>query len=337
MSGLLESLTGLTFASPWFLVLALLVPAALAVRRRRGDPVVSFAPGEFLRTPDGARLPATWRVRLVRLPRALEVAALLVAVMALARPVRRDPLPPTTEGIDILVCLDTSSSMTATDMDPKRTRLDVAKDAAARFVAGRRDDRIGLLGFARYPDVRCPLTLDHHALAEILSAVAPVASDGPEDATGIGTAVARAAQILRTSAAKSRVVILLTDGEENVAVAQKPDEIAPVHAAQLCRELGVRVYAVAAGLGARNRAGEWTALDTRQVRRLAETTGGRFFEARDAGAVAEVYAEIDALEKAALPEPRWRVEDRFLSFLVAAVALWVAGRLLDRTALAVLP
>jgi Ca-activated chloride channel family protein len=337
MSGLFESVTGLTFADPWLLALALLVPVALGLRLRHGRASVVFAPGEFVRTGDGVELPRTWRVRLAWLPRALQVLALVAAVVALARPVRRDPLPRATEGIDILICLDTSSSMTATDMDARRTRLDVAKDAAARFVAGRRDDRIGLLGFARYPDVRCPLTLDHHALAKILSGVAPVANDGPEDATGIGTAVARAAQVLRGGAAKSKVVILFTDGEENVATAQKPEEIAPLHAAQLCKEMGVRVYAVSAGLGARNRAGEWMDLDTRQVRRLAERTGGRFFEARDAGAVAAVYAEIDALEKAALPEPRWRVEDRFLAFLVAAVALWLTGRVLERTALEVLP
>ncbi len=337
MNAIFESVTGLSFADPWLLALALLVPAALWIRWRRGEASVLFAPAEFVRTIDGTDLPRTWRVRLAWLPRALEVVALLVAVVALARPVRRDPLPPRTEGIDILICLDTSSSMTATDMDLRRTRLDVAKDAAARFVAGRRDDRIGLLGFARYPDVRCPLTLDHHALAQILGAVSPVAGDGPEDATGIGTAVARAAQVLRGGAAKSKVVIVFTDGEENVATAQKPDEIAPIHAAQLCKEMGVRVYAVAAGLGARNRAGEWMDLDTRQVRRLADATGGRFFEARDAGAVSAVYAEIDALEKSSLPEPRWRVEDRFLAFLVAAVALWLTGRVLERTALGVLP
>lgn len=337
MSALFESLTGLALASPWFLALALLVPAALLLRRRRGPPGVAFAPAEFVRGAEGEGLPRTWRVRLAGLPHVLEVAALLVAVVALARPVRRDPLPPKSEGIDILVCLDTSSSMTATDMDPQRTRLDVAKDAAIRFVSGRRDDRIGLVEFARYPDVRCPLTLDRRALTKILAGVAPTPGDGPEDATGIGTAVARAAQVLRGSAARSKVVILFTDGEENVATAQKPGEIAPVHAAQLCRETGVRVYAVSAGLGARNRAGEWVGIDTRQVRSLAERTGGRFFEARDAGAAAAVYAEIDALEKTPLPEPRWRVEDRFLGFLVAAVALWLAGRVLERTTLAVLP
>ena len=111
------------------------------------------------------------------------------------------------------------------------------------------DDRIGLVCFARYPDLKCPLTLDHRALGEILDEVTTVESDGPEDATGIGTAVARAAQVLQRGIGESRVVILLTDGEENVATTRTPDEIAPLYAAQLCVELGVKVYAIAAGSG----------------------------------------------------------------------------------------
>ena len=306
---------------PWFLLLALLVPVALWLRRRRGAPTVLFASG-------AEGLPRSWRVRLLPLPWVLQVGGLLLTVLALSRPVRSVPLPLTTEGIDIMLCLDTSSSMTANDMDPRRTRLHVAREAAARFVAGRLDDRIGLVSFARFPDLRCPPTLDHDALQQFLARVTQVAGDGPEDATGIGTAVARAAQVLRGSEAKSRVVILLTDGEENVATERTPEQIAPVHAGQLCRELGVRVYAIAAGLGK---------LDTRQVRLLAEGTGGRFFEARDAGAVAAVYTEIDELERVEFEEPRYQMEERFLVFLAAAVALLLAGRLLQSTALAVLP
>ncbi|MHC4732803.1 MAG: VWA domain-containing protein [Planctomycetota bacterium] len=195
----------MTLQDPWWLLLALLVPLALWLRWRRGGPTVLFAPGAFL-----ARLPGAWRVRLLPLPWLLLVAGLSLTVVALARPVRRVPVPHKSEGIDIMLCLDTSSSMTANDMDPQRTRLDVAKDAAARFIAGRPNDRIGLICFARFPDLRCPPTPDHGALRELLAAVTPVASDGPEDATGIGTAVARAAQVLSGGPAKSRVVILLT-------------------------------------------------------------------------------------------------------------------------------
>jgi Ca-activated chloride channel family protein len=293
---------------------------------------VPFAGAPFL--ADG--FPRTWRTRLVALPEVLTVLGLLLVVAALARPVRRDRLPLETEGIDILLCLDASSSMTASDMDRCRTRLDVAKAAAARFVAARPHDRIGLVTFARYPDLRCPPTLDHEALAAILAEVATVASDGPEDATGIGTAVARAADALRRSPARSKVVVLLTDGAENVATARTPDEIAPVHAAQLCRELGIRVYAVVAGQGGAAPAGS-TAPDMRQIERLAESTGGRFFVARDAPDVDRVYGEIDALERVAFAEPRYRVEERFVPYLAGAVVFVFLGVALRSTVLEVLP
>ena len=322
----------MSLAAPWFLLLALMVPLGLWVRRRRGAPALRFAPGAFLHG-----LPKSWRVRLLPLPALMTIAGLLLAVVALARPVEHVALPHTTEGIDIMLCLDTSSSMAANDMHPGRTRLDVAKAAAARFIAGRPDDRIGLVGFARYPDLRCPPTLDHEALQQFLAQISLVASDGPEDATGIGTAVARAAQVLRTDSGKSKVVILLTDGEENVANERTPEEIAPLHAGQLCRELGVRVYAISAGLGSRDAAGEWVEIDTRQIRLLAERTGGRFYAARDAGAVESVYAEIAELHKAAFQEPRFEVEERFLSFLAAAMLLLIGSRLLRSTLLAVLP
>lgn len=337
MNALLERLTGLRFLDPAFLLLALAVPLLLWRRSRGGAPSVLFSPAAFLVPLDGQSAPRSWRVRLRHVPVALQVAGLLLAATALARPVRREPLPPQSEGIDIVLCLDTSSSMTATDLDPAKSRLEAAKGAASRFVAARKDDRIGLVTFARFPDLRCPPTLDHRALGQVIAAVAPVAPDGPEDATGIGTAVARAAQVLRGSTARSKVVVLLTDGEENVATEESRDEIAPLHAGQLGREVGVRVYAIAAGLGTRTRTGEWVELDTGPVRRLAERTGGRFFEARDAGALAAVYAEIDRLEKAPLSEPRHRTEERFLPLLAAAAGLLVLGRVAGASWLAVLP
>ncbi|TAH34436.1 MAG: VWA domain-containing protein [Planctomycetota bacterium] len=332
MNPLFESLAGLTLRDPWMLSCALLLPLALWLRRRRGAPAVRFAPAAFVQD-----LPRTWRVRMLPLPPALQVLGLLLVVLALARPVQRTPLPLRTEGIDILLCLDVSSSMAARDMDPLRARLDLAKAAAAQFIAGRPQDRVGLIAFARYPDLVCPPTLDHAALQELLARVERVESEGPEDATGIGTAVARAAQVLRASTAKSKVVILLTDGEENVATAQTPAEIAPLHAGQLCRELGVRVYAIAAGTGGPDASGGGPAIDTSQVQRLAEMTGGALHEARDAGAMAGVYAHIDALEKVEIQEPRYRLEDRFLPFLGAALALLFLGRVLQSTLLEALP
>jgi Ca-activated chloride channel family protein len=321
-----------TFLQPWLLLLALLVPLGAWIRARRGAPAVRFAPAAF-----AEGLPRTWRARMLPVPALLEAGGLLLVVVALARPVERTPLPVETEGIDIVLCLDTSSSMAERDLDPARTRLEVAKDAASRFVAGRPHDRIGLVCFARYPDLRCPFTLDHDALRRILRDVAMVARDGPEDATGIGAAVALAAKLLLNGKARSKVVILLTDGEENVATRQTPSEIAPVHAAQLCKELGVRVYAIAAGTFGGSAPDGRLSTDTSQVRRMAEACDGAFFEAQSAETLAAVYSRIDALEKAPIRQVRHRVEERFVPVLLAALALLAGARLIRATVLEVLP
>jgi Ca-activated chloride channel homolog len=339
VNALFESLTGLRLLDPWLLALALLLPVVLLLRRRRPAPSILFAPAPLLRRDAGGpAMPTSWRVRLLPLPRVLQVLGVLLAIVALARPARTDRLPLETEGIDIVLVLDTSSSMSlpmaGDEAGPRRSRLAVAKEAAAQFVAGRRDDRIGLVSFARCPDLRCPPTLDHVALRTILAGVSAVASDGAEDATGIGTAVARATQVLRNSVARGRVVILLTDGEENVATVQTPAEIAPLHAGQFAEKAGVRVYTIAAGSdGAPSRG----SVDTTQVQRLSTRTGGRFYAARDAEAMAAVYAEIDALEKVPLEEPRFRVEERFLPFLAAGLASLALAIALRWSVLAVLP
>ena len=319
----------MTFQHPWMFLLALLLP--LAWRgwwRRRGG--VGFAPAMFL-----AGGPASWRTRTAALPALLQALGLACAVVALARPVERTPLPHETEGIDILVCLDTSSSMAQRDLEGNRTRLDVAKQAAATFVAGRAGDRIGVVTFARYPDLVCPPTLDHEAVLAFLRDIELVAGDGPEDATGLGTATARLAEVLARGGARSKVAILLTDGEENVAVASKPEEIAPDAAAQLCKALGVRVYSIAAGRGRRLADGTWRKLDSASLRTVARRTGGKFFEARAAGSLEAVYREIDELETEPFADPRYETAERFSWFVLAALALLLAGRMLGSTAWAV--
>jgi len=329
-------LADVTWRAPAAFLLALFVAAAAAWRVRRGAPALRFAPAPFLadgvRTPEGdgqeagGPLPRTARTRVAALPRVLTVLGLLALVVALARPTVAEPEPLRVEGLDLLLGLDVSSSMTASDLERGRTRLDVAREAAAAFVRARPHDRLGLLTFARFPDLVCPPTLDHAALLAILARVATVRGEGPEDATGIGTAVARAAQALEGSRARSKVVVLLTDGEENVALATAPGEIAPVHAAQLCATLGVRVYVVAAG-------GEATAgrpaVDTTVVADLAQRTGGGFFRAADAEGLAAAYAQIDALERTAVDTPRQVPTDRHGPWLLAAVVLVLLARLLE--------
>ncbi len=334
MNAWLERLTGVMLVDSWVLGLALLVPLAIWVRIRRGAPAIVFTPASL-----ATDLPGSLRAAALPLPRLLQIGGVLLLVVALARPAVRTPLARRTQGIDILLCMDVSSSMTADDMDTRRSRLEVAKSAAARFVAQRRDDRIGLVTFARYPELRCPLTLDHAALTTLLEDIETVSSDSPEDATGIGTAVARAAQVLGGSGSPSRLLILLTDGEENVATADKPQEIAPVHAAQLCRQLGVRVYTVAAGVGTDGESAAPGAppVDTRQVELLSERTDGRFFGARDAAALTTVYDAIDRLETAELEEARYEVKDRFLPVIGLGLLLLLSARILESTVLRVIP
>ncbi len=340
MTPSLAILSATVLRDPWWCLAALAVPAALWMRRGRA-PVLRFAPAALLLGPD---VPRGSRARWVSTPRALEALGLLFAVIALARPAESVPLPRTTEGIDVVLCLDVSSSMGTADMGTadmgtqdmgERTRLQVAREAAARFVEGRPRDRVGLVVFARYPDLRCPPTLDHRALSEILASVLPVEGDGPEDATGIGAAAAEAARVLASGKAKSRVAILLTDGEENVASAAAPGEIDPAHAAQLCERLGVRVHVVVAG--GETAGGGAPEPGPRRVAHLARATGGVLLRAADAGAMAQVYARIDALETTPFEEPREVLEDRHLAFLAAALGLLLAGRLLRATALEVLP
>lgn len=335
MSALLERWTGWVLLDPALLLLALLVPAALWLAWRRGGPALPFAPLSLFGGTHA--LPGSWRTRLLFLPRALAALGLVLLVFALARPAAREQLAEQAEGIDILLCLDTSSSMTANDMERDRTRLGLARDAAIRFVLGRKHDRIGLLTFARYPDVRCPLTLDHGALERILADVNTVSGEGPEDATGIGTAVARGAEVLQRSGAASKILVLLTDGDENVAQAGVQGEIAPAHAAQLCEQLGVKVYAIVAGTGRPAPGGAWRRPDTRAVRGIAERTGGAFLEATDRGTLESVYARIDALERTFFEEPRHVFRDRYLPVLVAALVLLLLGALLASTVLEVQP
>ena len=322
----------LALRNPELLWFALIIPLALLWRRRRTAPAVPFAPFELARS-----LPRSLRVRLSAAPMLLTLAGLGLGFAALARPVTRVELPRQQAGIDILLCIDISSSMAALDLDPTKSRLALAKAAAAQFIHGRPHDRIGLIRFARYADTVCPLTLDHAALTDFLDRLNQVEADGPEDRTGIGTAVARAARVLRTSLAKSKVIILLTDGEENVASKSAPDEIGPLRAALIAARFGVRVYVIAAGAGKRDSQGLWNPLDTQPIQALARRTGGSFFAARQPGAIDRVYAKINAMEKAQFADPRFEDRDRFPGFVLAGLGLALLAGLLRSTALARLP
>ncbi len=324
MSGLFPPWSELQFATPHAAWLLLLV-AALSLQGVVSRPTA--LPRAAPALVNAIALPGSWRRRCAALLPSLRCAAWLLLVLAAMRPVRRVALPQSIEGIDIVVALDLSSSMAAEDLAPGETRLAVAKRALDDFLRRRPEDRIALLSFARWPDLLVPLTRDHAALRAKLEALTLVEPDGAEDATGIGTALARALQLLEKSAARSKVIVLLTDGVENVATAQTPDEIAPLHAAQRAAQSGVRIDPIVVGRGD---------TDTREVEAVASRTGGTCFTARDAAAVAAVCAQIDGLERTRLEAPRWHVEEWFAPFVAVALALLLAARAMAASGLEVL-
>ncbi|MEE9393189.1 MAG: VWA domain-containing protein [Planctomycetota bacterium] len=341
--------------APWQLLWLMALPLAFWWFSRASQngkiPAVAFASAPWLQpTNDLEKGRPSWRLRLRRLPRYLQLLGLVLVIFAMARPVLRERMDREHSGIDILLCLDLSSSMAAKDTAVEgdeglaeskdselliSSRLDASRLAAIQFVESRRRDRIALLSFARFPDLRCPLTRDHAALIEFLKNLKSLDPKSSEDATGIGAALARGAQALQNSPGPSRVIILLTDGEENVATAETPDEIAPLHAAQLCQQLGIRVYSIA--VGGQMSIDDRAAPDHSQIEALAKKSGGRFFAVGDLTALRAAYAAIDKLERSETSEPKYRYREAFVSFLGLALLALLAGRILGQTTLRVSP
>lgn len=347
MSGFAFLFAGFEWRTPYALYGLILLPLLILLRRRSAPdaiaraPLVLFFPDD--RSSDrrplaaGPALPVTWRVRAAAVPAVLRYIALSAMIIAVARPVSREPLPLRPKGTDIMLVLDLSSSMRATDLDPARNRLECAKAAASRFIEGRPADRIGIVGFARFADLVAPPTLDHRALLAALRQMPMVEADGPEDATGIGAAVMLGARTLFESGAQSKTVVLLTDGEENVASAEAPGEIAPVHAAQFAAGADVRVHTISVGIGNPGPNEKFVPIDATEVRRLAERTKGRHFTATDASAVDRVFAEIDRLERTEFDEPRFVITDRAFGFVLWAFICLFFALFLERGPLEVLP
>lgn len=293
-----EDLSGFRLADPWLLLALLAIPILLWVRHVQTKKLLAS-----LRYSDLGMLRGTgrtWASRLSWLPSALRVAALVLLVVAFARPqaghAEEEML---TRGLDIILALDNSTSMAAEDFRPKN-RLGVAKESLAAFVEGRRTDRIGLVVFAGRGATRCPLTLDYDVLLELLSAVRMAERD---EGTAIGMGLALALNRLRDSDAQSKVVVLLTDGRNNRG------EIDPTTSAALAKTLGIRIYTI--GVGTRGEApypvndpvlGKRylylrADLDEDVLKSIAETTGGKYFRATDRESLQGVFQAIDSLEK----------------------------------------
>ena len=286
------------FAAPWLLLALLIVPLVIArylfaLSRAKGS--VRFSDLGMVRG-----IKPSFAARVRHLPFTLRVVALALLVVAFARPqsgsTHEEIL---TKGIDIVLAVDNSTSMSAEDLKP-RNRLAVAKEAVSRFIEGRSNDRIGLVVFAGRGYTRCPVTLDYNVLQELLAGVEMATQD---EGTAIGMGLVTAINRLRDSDAKTRVIVLLTDGRNNRG------EIDPLTAATLAQSLGIRVYTI--GVGTKGEVPYPVQdpffgkryiylkadIDEDALTAIAKSTGGRYFRATDSSTLQEIFRQIDGMEK----------------------------------------
>jgi Ca-activated chloride channel family protein len=313
----------LAFSHPWALLLLALVPIWWwRVRRARDAGII------FSRAGTVARLGTRGAAFLGILPEILRTAGLVMLILAIAGPrTGARVVEEASQGIDIMIALDVSSSMLAEDFAPDR--LGAAKMTVARFIEARPHDRIGLVAFAGEALTQVPATGDHAILEQALG---NVQVGMLEDGTAIGLGLATAANRLKQSSGQSRVLILMSDGENNRG------SVDPRAAAKAAAAFGIRVFTI--GVGSRTRARipvaitasgalryAWmpVSIDEPLLMEIARTTGGRYYRATDQQALERVYAEIDRLVKTKVQVRRYvRFTERYLPFLLSAAVLLVA-------------
>lgn len=311
-------LKNIEFAHPWVFMLLLLIPALIywyikAGSKKQGTLLVSSG-RSFGETH-------SFRVAVRHLPFVLRLLSIACLIAVLARPqTRNDQELVSGEGIDIMLCMDVSGSMLAQDFTPNR--LEAMKQVAMNFVDRRPTDRIGLVIFAGESFTSSPITMDRNTLkAQIMNAQTGYLADGTAIGDGLGTSVER----LRNSKAKSRVVILLTDGENQGGL------IDPTAAKEIAKSVGVKVYTVGmategfASAPMQSEDGEVTLrkqkvnINEEMLRQIAAETGGLYFRARDNASLERIYAEIDKLEKSDVEITTLkRFNEKFLPFAIAA-------------------
>ena len=285
------------------LLAALLAAAATAQAARAAEP--SPALNQVIKDAQKeGRLDLSW------LPSFFGVCALALLVVAIARPQKgqaQSELPG--QGIDIALVLDTSSSMT-TSLGPD-TRLGVAQRVIGNFIKSRKEDRVGLVIFRSSSLVLSPLTLDYDALDQIVQQVGEI---NLPDGTAIGVGLSDALNLLRESRARSRVVILLTDGENNAG------DIDPQVAAHIAQTLGIRLYTI----GILDASARGANIDANALEQMATVTGGRYFPAQSEQALSQIYAGIDQLEKSRIGRPQYGVYNELAVYFLGASLVLLA-------------
>lgn len=295
-------------------------------------------------TSSYAKLPKSLRQRLMWLPNALRIALISMLIFILARPQTNSSWGTrTAEGIDIMLAMDISTSMELSDLSP--SRIVAAKDVAAEFITNRPDDNIGLTVFAAEAFTQCPMTTDHASLLNMLQSVGTEMPRAGiiEDGTAIGMGLANAISRLKDSKAKSKIVILLTDGSNNSG------EITPLQAAKIAKTYGIRVYTIAAYSGKLVnvpvnvggtiqyiRAKDF--VDEKPLVEIANMTDGKFYHATNSSQLYSIYKEIDSLEKSKIDIKKFsRRNEAYQIFAIIAVLLLLAEIILRQTWLRKLP
>lgn len=288
------------FLYPSFLWLLALLPLLALLRGRRGPvATVKYSSADIAR-----QVARETRSRAGRWQAPLSLLALALIIVALARPqYGRRSSTVDASGVDMILAMDCSGSMEALDFKldgQPANRLDVVKSVVSKFIDARKDDRIGLVGFAGAPYLVSPLTLDHDWLQQNLERVQ---IGTVEDGTAIGAALATSVNRLREQPGKSKIVVLLTDGQNNSG------KVMPETAAQAAKALGVKVYTIGAGVrgeapvpvtdafGNKRLAMAKVDVDEDTLKKIADETGGKFFRATDTQSLENIYSEIDRLEK----------------------------------------
>ncbi len=289
-------------------------------------------------------VPKSWRMRIVHLPMVLRCIVYVLVVCVLARPQTHNSWDnKSVEGIDIMLVMDVSTSMLAEDLRPNR--LEAAKAVAADFISGRPDDNIGLTIFAGEAFMQCPMTTDHASLLNLLQGVRTdiAAQDIIHDGTAIGMGVANAVSRLKDSKAKSKIVILLTDGSNNMG------DISPMTSAQIAQSFGIRVYTIAVGTnkvapypvpvaGGVQYVNMPVELDTKTLSEISSVTGASSYRATNNKELAQIYKDIDKLEKTKMDVKRFSKRyEAYQPFALAAVILLLFEIILRTTVLRRIP
>src|SRR5574344_530410 len=287
----------------YFLLLLLIIPYLLwyFFYRKKSEPTMRMSDTYAYRFTS-----KSWRMRILHLPMLLRCVTFVLIVIVLARPQTHNAWDnKNVEGIDIMLCMDVSTSMLAEDLKPNR--IEASKSVAAEFISGRPNDNIGLTIFAGEAFTQCPMTTDHASLLNLLHNVrTDIAARGLiSDGTAVGMGLANAVTRLKDSKAKSKVVILLTDGSNNMG------DISPMTAAQIARSLGIRVYTIGVGT---NKVAPYpmpvaggvqyvnipVEIDTKTLSDISAQTDGNFYRATNNNQLKQIYRDIDKLEKTKL-------------------------------------